>query len=65
MYLTKQIKEAMKIVNQVFSRVQCDRATHEQLKGVENILNSALQIPLKEKRKAEDGDIPKDVSGTV
>jgi len=29
MYRNKQVKEAMGIVNQVFSKVQCDRATQD------------------------------------
>jgi hypothetical protein len=54
MYKNKQVEEAMRIVNQVFSKVQCDRATQDQLKAVENILNAELQ-------KVNDGDIPEDI----
>jgi 50S ribosomal subunit-associated GTPase HflX len=58
MYSDDNIKKAVETVRQVLSQVKADLNTHITIQQSMDLIDKELQ-------KVDNGDIPKDISGTI
>lgn len=58
MYSDDNIKKAVETIRQVLSAVKADLNTHIAIQSSMDLIDKELQ-------KVDNGDIPKDISGTV